>query len=145
MSKRANYYQLNRPAVDALSTFGGHLKSIDAKLRAIVELRVSQINGCVFCVDRHSNEARAAGESQQRLDCLVAWRESRLFTDAERAALDWAEALTHVSQTHAPDAAYDSLSAHFSENQIVDLTLIIAGMNAWNRIAIGHRVQPVTR
>lgn len=145
MSKRANYYQLNRPAIDALSAVGKQLTSIDPKLRALIELRVSQINGCVFCVDRHSTEARAAGETQQRLDCLVAWRESRLFDEPERAALEWAEAVTHVSHTHAPDAAYDGLVPHYSENQIVDLTLIVANMNAWNRIAIGHRVQPARR
>jgi AhpD family alkylhydroperoxidase len=145
MSTRASYYKVNRPAIDALSAVGKHLASIDPKLRALIELRVSQINGCVFCVDRHSGEARAAGESQQRLDCLIAWRESRLFEEPERAALEWAEALGHVSQTHAPDAVYDGLVAHFSENQIVDLTLIVACMNAWNRIAIGHRTQPARR
>ncbi len=144
MSLRANYYQQNRPAIDALAAIGKEF-SIEPKLRALVELRVSQINGCLFCVDRHSHEARNAGEAQQRLDCLVAWRESRLFDDQERAALDWAEALTNISTTHAPDASYDSLAAHFSERQIVDLTLIVSCMNAWNRIAIGHRTQPPRR
>jgi len=145
MTARAAYLKVNRPAIEAMQSVGTHLSSIDAKLRALVELRVSQINGCVFCVDRHSHEARAAGETQQRLDCLVAWRESKLFTDAERAALHWAEALTNISQTLAPDTAYDGLTGHFSEKQIVDLTLIAALMNAWNRIAIGHRTQPPRR
>jgi AhpD family alkylhydroperoxidase len=143
---RASYYKINRQAIDALSEVGKHVSSIDAKLRALVELRVSQINGCVYCVDKHSTEARAAGETQQRLDCVVAWREStHLFEPAERAALEWAEALTNISDTHAPDAAYDGLAPHFAENQIVDLTLIVSCMNAWNRIAIGHRTQPPKR
>lgn len=145
MSTRANYYQVNRAAVLALQEVGRKIESIDARLRALLELRVSQINGCVFCCDRHASEARAAGESQQRLDCLVAWRESRLFSEAERAALGWAEALTDVSQTRAPDADYDALAGHFSETQIVDLTLIASVMNAWNRIAVGHRAQPPRR
>ena len=145
MGARASYYTLNRPAFDALAAFGKQVASIEPRLRALLELRVSQINGCVFCVDRHAHEAREAGETQQRLDCLVAWHESRLFDEPERAALEWAEALTHVSQTHAPDAAYDGLKSHFSEKQIVYLTLIFACMNAWNRIAIGHRTQPPKR
>jgi len=145
MSNRASYFKLNRPAVDALQAASKLITGIDPKLRALVELRVSQINGCVFCVDRHSVEAREAGETQQRLDCLAAWRESRLFDDRERAALEWAESLTNVSQTRAPDQAYDELTPHFSESQIVDLTLIAATMNAWNRIAIGHRAQPPRR
>lgn len=145
MSTRASYFKLNRSAVDGLVDVGKQFGSVDAKLRALVELRVSQINGCVFCVDRHSGEARELGETQQRLDCLVAWQESRLFDDAERAALAWAESLTRVAETHAPDAVYDALAAHFSEQQIVDLTLITATMNAWNRIAIGHRAQPARK
>lgn len=145
MSARAKYYQLNRPAIDALAAVNKHVTSIDAKLRALVELRVSQINGCVFCVDMHINEARALGETQQRLDCLAAWYESKFFSEAERAALAWAESLTHVSQTRAPDEVYAALGAHFSEQQIVDLTLIAAGINAWNRIAIGLRQLPAKR
>lgn len=145
MSVRANYFSLNRPAIDALVAAGNATGSISRQLRALIELRVSQINGCIFCVDRHSHEAREAGETQQRLDCLVAWRESRFFGEAERAALAWAESLTNISQTHAPDEIYEALAPHFSEQQIVDLTLIASVMNAFNRIAIGHRAQPPTR
>jgi len=145
METRASVYKLNRPAVDAIVAVNKQLTGIDPRLRELINLRVSQINGCVYCVDMHSNEARAAGETQQRIDCLVAWDESEMFSDAERAALHWAESLTHVSQTHAPDDAYHALTAHFSEKQIVDLTLIIACINAWNRIAIGHRTQPARR
>lgn len=145
MSARANYYHLNRPAVDALVAVDKQLTSIAPKLQALLKLRVSQINGCLYCVNSHSEEARAAGETQQRLDCLPAWWECKFFDDAERAALRWAESLTDVSHTHAPDDAYDALTPHFSEQQIVDLTLIVATMNAWNRIGIGLRSHPTLR
>ncbi|MBS0209008.1 MAG: carboxymuconolactone decarboxylase family protein [Planctomycetes bacterium] len=145
MTTRARYFQLNQPAVDALAAVNPHLGSIDPKLRALVELRVSQINGCVYCVDLHSNQLRSHGETQQRIDCLAVWHESKFYTDAERTALDWAESLTHVSHTRAPDATYEALMPYYSEQQIVDLTLIISLMNAWNRIAVGHRQLPGKR
>ncbi len=110
-----------------------------------MELRVSQINGCAYSVDLHANQARTAGETQQRLDCLAVWWECDFFDAAECAAFRWAEALTHVSQTHAPDEVYAALAEHYSDVRIVDLTLIISTMNAWNRIAIGHRTHPVRR
>jgi AhpD family alkylhydroperoxidase len=142
---RAKYYKVNRPAIDALSAVGKLVGSIDPKLRALVELRVSQINGCAYCVDLHATQARSHGETQQRLDCLVAWQECDLFSEAECAAFRWAEALTDIAQTHAPDEIYDGLTPHYTEQQIVDLTLIAAAMNAWNRIAIGHRTYPKKR
>lgn len=145
MSRRANYAIINRPAIDALGAVGKHVGSIDPKLRALVELRVSQINGCAYCVDMHSAQARSHGETQQRLDCLCVWWECDFFEVAECAALRWAEALTNISRTHAPDDLYDALGPHFSEQQIVDLTLIVAVMNAWNRIAVGHRTHPARR
>jgi AhpD family alkylhydroperoxidase len=110
-----------------------------------VEVRVSQINGCVYCVDLHANQARDAGETQQRLDCLAVWRECPFFEDSERSALAWAEAVTLLPETTAPDDLYDGLKAHFSERQIVDLTLIISLMNAWNRLAVGFRHLPDAR
>jgi AhpD family alkylhydroperoxidase len=145
MITRANYYHLNRPAIDAISGVYQHITAIEPKLRALVELRVSQINGCVYCVDRHSGQAREHGETQQRLDCLCVWQENPFFDERERAAFAWAKALTDVSHSHAPDDVYNALSPHFSEQQIVDLTLIISLMNAWNRIAIGHRTRPTKR
>ena len=92
---------MNRPAIDALTAVGTHVTSIDAKLRALVELRVSQINGCIYCVDMHSNQARERGESQQRLDCLCAWHECKFFDEAKAAALGWAEALLTDCLAHA--------------------------------------------
>lgn len=145
MSSRANYYEINPKAIDRLGGVNKFVTTIDEKLKALIDLRVSQINGCVYCVDLHSNQARDAHETQQRLDTLVTWHESPFFTEKERAALAWAESLTNVSQTHAPDDVYHNLSAHFSEAEIVDLTLIISLMNSWNRIAIGLRKMPEAR
>ena len=104
-------------------------------------MRASQINGCAFCLHMHSRDARAQGESEERLYLLDAWRESSLYTDRERAALAWTEALTLIADTHAPDADFEGLKPHFSETEIVDLTLLIGQINAWNRLAIGFRGQ----
>ena len=145
MTNRIAYFETNEKATNLLGAIGKHLASIDPKLRALVELRVSQINGCVYCVDLHSEQARKAGESQQRLDTLPAWYESPFFDAHEKAVFAWVEALTHISKTHAPDDLYQKLYQHFSEQQIVDLTFIIAVMNAWNRISIGFRDKPELR
>ncbi len=142
MIKRIHYDEINQRAVDGFGALSKHLSAIDEKLRALVELRVSQINGCVYCLDLHSRQARQLGESQQRLDCIAAWQEYPFFDARERAALAWAEAITHISQTHAPDSVYEQLRDHFSDREIVDLTLIIAFMNSWNRLAIGFRHLP---
>ncbi|WP_120502053.1 carboxymuconolactone decarboxylase family protein [Roseovarius sp. EL26] len=145
MIERLDYVSLNGPAIAGMAQTKDMMPSIEGGLRALVELRVSQINGCAYCVDLHTVEARQAGETQQKLDCLTVWREVPFFDAAEKAALDWAEAVTLVSESGAPDVVYDALSPHFSEKQIVDLTLIIAQMNAWNRIAIGFRHLPEAR
>jgi AhpD family alkylhydroperoxidase len=131
--------------VDALQAVGQHFTTIESKLKSLVELRVSQLNGCAYCVNMHSNDARTHGETQQRLDCLCVWEECGYFDEREQAALRWAESLTQVSQSHAPDDVYSALEPHFSNEQIVDLTLIVATMNAWNRLAIGHRTKPQKR
>lgn len=114
---------------------------LEKSLIELVKMRASQINGCAFCLDMHSRDARANGESEQRLYLLNAWHESSLYTPRERAALAWTEALTLVAQTHAPDADYVLLRQHFSEKEIVDLTLLIGVINVWNRIAIGFRAE----
>jgi AhpD family alkylhydroperoxidase len=121
-----------------------HAEKFDPKLRALIELRVSQINGCAYCLSLHTEEARHVGESQQRLDCLSAWRETTFYTEREQAALAWAEALTLIAETHAPQDIYDAATQHFSEKELVDLTMVIVNMNAWNRLAIGfHKPVPV--
>ena len=145
MIERLDYVSLNSTAIANMAKAKNDMPSVDSKLRAVIELRVSQINGCAYCVDLHTQEARAAGETQQRLDCLTVWREVAFFDDAEMAALAWAEAITLISETGAPQAIYSALAPHFSEHQIVDLTLIIAQMNAWNRLAIGFGHRPAAR
>ncbi len=145
MIERLDYLTINPKATNALAGVNKQVTSIDRKLRALVELRVSQINGCVFCVDLHASQARAEGETQQRLDCLAVWRECPFFEESEKVALAWAEAVTLLPATNAPDDLYDDLKAHFSEQQIVDLTLIVSLMNAWNRLAVGFRHLPDAR
>lgn len=107
----------------------------------LVKLRVSQINGCACCLDMHSNDARAAGETDQRLHLLAAWREVPLHTERERAALAWAEALRLVSNQGAPEAVYEQLRAQFDAKSQLDLTLAIVAINGWNRLAIGLRFE----
>jgi AhpD family alkylhydroperoxidase len=108
----------------------------------LVKTRASQINGCAYCIDMHSREARKSGETEARLYLLDAWREAPHYTPRERAALAWTEALTLVAKTHAPDADYDALAPHFSEAEIVQLTMLIVAINGWNRLSIGFRAIP---
>lgn len=113
---------------------------LDGKLRALIELRVSQINGCAYCVDLHTHEARALGETKPRLDGLATWHESSFFDDREKAALAWAESLTFIPRTHhADEAEYTMLLRHFSDTEVVELSLAISLANFWNRIAGGFR------
>ncbi|HEX4139115.1 MAG TPA: carboxymuconolactone decarboxylase family protein [Candidatus Methylacidiphilales bacterium] len=143
---RLDYLAAAPLAIQALSSAGKylHAEKFDPKLKCLVELRVSQINGCAYCLSLHTQEARALGEKQQRLDCLSAWRETDFYTEREQAALAWAETLTLISEKHAPDDIYAAVAKHFPGKELVDLTLAIVNMNAWNRIAIGfHKPVPV--
>ena len=115
---------------------------LDPKLVHLLKMRASQINGCAYCLDMHSIDARAAGESEQRLYTLDAWRETPFFSDRERAALAWTESLTLIAQTHAPDDVYAELQKHFTEKEIVDLTFVVGAINLWNRLAISMRALP---
>ena len=108
----------------------------------MVKLRASQINGCAYCIDMHWKDARAVGESEQRLYGLAAWEESPYYTDRERAALAWTEALTNLADGHVSDAAYDAVRAQFAEKEVADLTWAVAAINAWNRVAIASRAEP---
>ena len=112
------------------------------RLIELVKFRASQINGCAYCLDVHSKDARRAGETEQRLYLLDAWRESPYYTPAERAALAWTESLTKIAENRAPDADYAALRDHFSDKQIVDLTYLVGMINFWNRLAIGMRYVP---
>jgi AhpD family alkylhydroperoxidase len=117
---------------------------LEPKLLSLVRMRASQMNGCAYCLDMHSKEARAEGETEQRLYCLPAWRETPFYTDRERAALAWTEALTDISHGHAPDEVFDEVRKHFSEEELGFLTLAIVSINGWNRFAISFRVVPGT-
>lgn len=147
MTTRINYATTSADTCQALLGVHQHLTKVfpDAKLRALIDLRVSQINGCAFCLDMHANEARHAGESQQRLDCLAGWHEAPFFTERERAALAWAEALTLISETHAPDEVYAEVKKHFPDKELVSLTAAIGMINLWNRLGIAFRSEPKER
>ena len=112
---------------------------LDHGLQLLVVLRVSQINGCAFCMNMHSTDAKAHGETGQRLNLLAAWHETNLFTARERAALHWAEVLTRLSSGHVSDADFAIVRTEFSEPEVVNLTLAIATINAWNRFGVGFR------
>jgi len=118
-----------------------YLKScgLDLKLIDLVKLRASQMNGCAYCIDMHWKDLRAAGEIEQQMYGLDAWEESPYYTDRERAALLWTEAVTRLDHRHVPDSVYDSIRPHFSEKELADLTLAVATINAWNRLAIASR------
>jgi AhpD family alkylhydroperoxidase len=117
---------------------------LDHRLLHLIKMRASQLNGCAYCIDMHSKDARALGEDEQRLYALDAWRETPFFSARERAALEWTEAVTHVSQGHVPDALYNSVRAQFSEDELVNLTFAVTTINAWNRLAIAFRAVPGT-
>ncbi len=119
-----------------------HNSGIEPKLLHLIKLRASQINGCAYCIDMHSKDARALGETEQRVYGLDAWRETPYYTDRERAALEWTEAVTLVSQTHVPDDVYQRVRAQYSEKEIVDLTIAAGMINMWNRVAISFRAEP---
>ncbi len=116
--------------------------SLDERLFGLVRMRASQINGCAYCIQMHMNELEKLGESTKRMLLLDGWREATIYSDRERAALGWTEALTRIADTHAPDAAYDALKAEFSEDEQVTLSLVIGTINMWNRLQIGFRVPP---
>jgi AhpD family alkylhydroperoxidase len=110
----------------------------------LVKLRTSQLNGCAYCIDMHTKDARALGETEQRIYALNAWRETPFFNDRERAALEWTEAVTRVADTHVPDEIYERVRQHFSEAELVALTFALVAINGWNRLAISFRAVPGT-
>jgi AhpD family alkylhydroperoxidase len=114
---------------------------LEPSLLELVKMRASQINGCAFCLDMHSKDARAAGESEQRLYLLDAWREAPLYSPRERAALEWTEAVTLVREGHVPDEVYRAVREHFTEEELVNLTLAVVTINGWNRLSIAFRAE----
>jgi AhpD family alkylhydroperoxidase len=119
-----------------------HQSGLEIPLLHLIKLRASQINGCAYCIDMHWKDLRAIGENEQRLYGLDAWEESPYYSDRERAALAWTEAVTRVADAHVPDEVYEDVRKHFSEKELADLTLAVATINAWNRLAISFRAEP---
>jgi AhpD family alkylhydroperoxidase len=144
MKPRMNFYQAAPDTMKALMALETQIASsgLEQSLMELVKTRASQINGCAFCINMHTQDARKRGETEQRLYLLNAWREAPVYTDRERAALAWTEAVTLISQTHAPDDVYNEVRAHFSEAETVNLTALIGAINSWNRIAIAFRAVP---
>lgn len=128
-------------AMDALDQYLGKC-GLDESLLHLVRLRASQINGCAYCIDMHWKDLRAINETEQRLYSLDAWRECPYYSDRERAALAWTEAVTLITNGHVPDAIYEEVRRHFSEKELSDLTLAVATINAWNRLSISARLVP---
>jgi len=144
MEPRIDYRKHASEAIKAMLDLEKYIASsgLDHRLIHLLKMRASQINGCAFCIDMHAKDARALGETEQRLYELDAWRETPFYTDRERAALAWTEAVTNVAQTHVPDKVYEEVRKQFSEKEIVDLTVVAAVINMWNRIAISTRAVP---
>ena len=144
MRERLNYYKAAPNGAKALREVGAYLKTsgLEPGLLHLGYLRAWQINGCAFCVDMHTREALRDGEREKRLHMLVAWRESALFSERERAALGWTEAVTRREQTHAPDDVYEEVRRQFDGAGIANLTLAVAVINAWNRMAVSFRTPP---
>jgi len=118
--------------------------SLEEGLLHLIKLRASQINGCAYCLDMHWKDLRASGENEQRMYSLDAWRECPYYSERERAALAWTEAVTKISEGHAEDSLYDEVRKHFNDRELADLTVTVATINAWNRLAIASRMEPGT-
>ena len=143
MTQRLDPFTVIPDGIAALVNVENYLQrcGLDPKLAALVKVRVSQINGCVYCLHMHIDQARKLGESDRRLHLLNAWRESHLYSERERAAFAWAESLTHVSVSHAPDEVYAQVRSQFTDKELADLSIAIAMINAWNRLCIGGRLE----
>ena len=144
METRINPSKAAPRAYEAMRALQGYVDScgMEAPLLELVKLRASQINGCAFCIDMHTKDARAAGETEQRLYLLNAWRESPFYTERERAALEWTEALTKITEGHVPDDVYQRAKAKFSDEELANLSLAIVTINSWNRLCVAFRVEP---
>ena len=144
MKQRLNHNEVPQGAMRAMYGLGAYLAEcgLERSLLDLVYFRVSQINGCAYCLDMHAKDLRAAGETEQRLYLLDAWRESPFYTERERAALAWAEAVTLVTQGHVPDEVYEQARGQFSEEELANLTLAVVTINSWNRLNIAFRTEP---
>ncbi|MDH4608415.1 carboxymuconolactone decarboxylase family protein [Pseudomonas sp. BN102] len=143
-SKRLNYYQAAPQAMKAMLGLekAASESILPGSLRELVRIRASQINGCAYCIDMHTTDATKAGESVRRLMAVSAWKETPFFDERERAALLWTETLTLVAANHAPDEIYEEVAAVFNDQELAELTFVIAAINAWNRFGVGFGMQP---
>jgi len=143
MKSRIDFIRVFPQVLRTMSAFNTPIESagLEPALLELVKMRASQINGCGPCLDMHSKDARAAGETEQRLYLLNAWRETALYSERERAALAWTEALTRLREGNVPDDVYDEMSNHFTEQELVGLTLAVVAINGWNRFNIAFRVE----
>ena len=146
MDQRINYSKVAPEGIRALGGLETYLRSsgLEPDLLNLIKTRASQLNGCAYCIDMHTKDARARGETEQRLYALPAWRATPFYTDRERAALAWTEAVTLISQGPMPDTLYEEVRRHFSERELVDLTLALVTINGWNRLTIPFRTVPGT-
>ena len=146
MEQRIDIASVSPGALKAMLGLSGyvHKSGLDTNLLDLINLRVSQINGCAYCIDMHWKDLRAAGESEQRLYGLDAWRESPYYTERERAALSWAEAVTLVADTHVPDEVFGEAHRYFNDEELTNLTLGVVAINGWNRLSIASRTTPGT-
>lgn len=146
MTSRIDYSKTSPDGIAAMRGLENYVRQcgLDQALLELVRLRASQINGCAYCVDMHTKDARAAGETEQRLYAVNVWEEAPFFTERERAALAWTEAVTRVGDSRVPDALYESVREYFGEKELVDLTLAIVAINGWNRLAVSFRAVPGT-
>ncbi|MGH9359579.1 MAG: carboxymuconolactone decarboxylase family protein [Terriglobia bacterium] len=141
MAARINYERITPEAIQAMWKVEEYVRSssLGRSLLELVRLRASQMNGCAYCVDMHTQDARAEGETEQRLYAVTVWRDTPFFTEREQAALAWTEAVTWVSWEHVPDDVYHTARQHFSEKDLVDLTMAVIAINGWNRLSISFR------
>ena len=146
MQARVDFATAAPEAVKAMLGLQAYVaqSGLEPPLLELVKFRASQINGCAYCLDMHSKDARLHGETEQRLYALSAWRETPFYTDRERAALAWTEAVTLVSHDHVPDSVYREVQPYFTEQELVNLTLAVIAINGWNRLCVGFRVVPGT-
>ena len=146
MEPRIDYLKSARGAYHAMLGIEHYLQQcgLEESLQNLIKLRVSQINGCAYCIDMHWKDLRAAGESEQRLYGLDAWEESPFYTDRERAALAWAESVTNIQEGHVPDGVFEHVKEFFNDKELTDLTLAVTAINSWNRLSIAARTVPGT-
>ena len=146
MTPRIDYLHADPAAFKAMMAFQSYVNGsgLEPSLHELVKIRASQINGCAYCIDMHTKDARANGETEQRVYALDAWSETPFYSDRERSALEWTEAVTLVGEGHVPESVYGRVRGFFSEKELVNLTMAIVAINAWNRLCIAFRVVPGT-